>query len=169
MDPASPFAILSAVSSLAGVVLNLPTRLYSFIKATNLIDKSIEALYREVKALENILNTTEKSLTGAIRDEAEDPTLSDNSVWTSLENVVEDCRVSVEAFKSLVQDVRTDNKTHNPLKKAFKQINLNLRTQAIVAVRSRIHTHSICLQLAVQSITVYVYTVHPFDLALNPI
>lgn len=51
MDPVSPFAILSAVNSVGGAAFNLSTKLYSFIKATKKVDKSVEALYDEVKDL----------------------------------------------------------------------------------------------------------------------
>lgn len=155
MDPVSPFAILSAVNSIGGAVFNLSTKLYSFIKATKVVNKSVEALYHEVKGLENVLNTAGSTLT-AVRDQAEDPAFLDNGVWTSIRNAVQDCRVTVEALESLVQDVGTNAKTTNAFKKLVKQLNLNLNADQIVAVRGRVHTHCICLQLALQMLAVYV-------------
>lgn len=155
MDPVSPFAILSAVNSIGGAAFNLSTKLYSFIKATKVVDRSVEALYNEVKGLENVLNTAGSTLT-AVRDQAEDPAFLDNGVWTSIRNAVQDCRVTVEALVCLVQDVGTNAKTTNAFKKLVKQLNLNLNADQIVAVRGRVHTHCICLQLALQMLAVYV-------------
>ena len=156
MDPISPFAILSAVNSVGGVAFNLSTKLYSFIKATKVVDKSVEALYHEVKGLENILNTVRTTLTRTERNQAEDSALLGDSAWTSIENAVEDCRLTVEALDRLVQDVGTVAATTNPFKKILKQLKLNLNTDQLVAVKGRIHTHSTCLQLALQTLAVYV-------------
>lgn len=156
MDPVSPFTILGAVTSAGAAALNASTKLYIFIKATKAVDKSVEALYREVKGLENILDTAQSTLTNIVKDHAKDPALSAHGVMTAIENGVQDCRVTVEALNSLVQDVGTNNQTTNPFKKMFKQLKLNLSTDQIEAVRGRIHTHSICLQLALQTLAVYV-------------
>ena len=67
MDPVSPFAILNAVNSIGGAAFNLSTRLYSFIKATKVVNQSVEALYHEVKGLENVLNTARSTFTGTVR------------------------------------------------------------------------------------------------------
>ena len=156
MDPISPLAIVGAVNSVGGAVVSLSTKLYSFIQATKVVDKSIQALYLEVKGLQNVLNTAQTILNGTVRDHAEDPAQSVEGVWTSIENGVRDCRLTVEALDTLVSDVGTITGTANPIKKMFKQLKLNISTEQIVAVRSRIHTHSLCLQLALQTLSVYV-------------
>lgn len=157
MDPVS---IVGSVGSVVGVVFNLSTKLYSFIQATKVVDKSIEALYDEVKALENILNTTQTTLTATVRDYAEDCSLSVHGLWTSIDNGVQDCRVTVEALNSLVQNIGQNTETSNPFRKMLKQVKLNLNTDEVSAVRSRVHTHSICLQLAMQTLSVYVSHLH---------
>ena len=163
MDPISPFAILNAVTSVGGAVFNLSTKLYSFIKATEVVDKSVEELHREVQGLENVLNTAKNTLAETVRDHAQDPTLSVNGVWTSFKNGVDDCRVTVEALDSIIQDVGVGSGSGNPLKKAFKQVKLSLNTEQITTVRSRVHTHSICLQLVLQMLNVYVHVSYLYD------
>ena len=163
MDPVSPFAVLSAVNSVGGGAVSLSTKLYNFIKATRAVDKSVEELYREVQGLENVLNTARITLTETVRDHAQDPTLSANGVWTLFNNGVDDCRVTVEALDSIIQDVGVDSGSRNIFKKAFKQIKLSLSTDQITTVKSRIHTHSICLQLVLQMLNVYVRVTHPID------
>lgn len=86
MDPVSPLAIVGAVNSAGEVVVSLSTKLYSFIQATKVVDKSIEALYREVKGLENVLNTARTVLAGTVRENAKDPAQSVTGIWTSIEN-----------------------------------------------------------------------------------
>lgn len=167
MDPVSPFAILSAVTSVGGAVLNLSTKLYSFIKATKVVDKSVEELYREVQGLENVLNTARNTLAETVRDHAQDPTLPVNGVWTSFKNGVDDCRVTVEALESIIQDVGVDSGSSNTFKKAFKQVKLSLSTDQITTVRSRLHTHGICLQLVLQMLDVYFYVSYLYDDFLN--
>ncbi|CAD6593008.1 MAG: hypothetical protein ASARMPRED_006925 [Alectoria sarmentosa] len=154
MDPVSPFVILGAVTSAGGAAFNVSTKLYSFIKATKAVDKSVEALYREVKGLETTLYTAQRTLTKTVRDHAKDPALSADGIMASIENGAQDCRVTVEALNSLVQDVGTNNRTTNPFKKMLKQLKLNLSTDQIEAVRGRVHTHSICLQLSLQTLAV---------------
>ncbi len=141
---------------MAGVVVGLSIKLYSFIQATKTVNKSIEALHLEVKGLESVLTTAQTVLAGIERYYAKDPAQSVVSVWTSIGNGVQDCRLTVEALNTLVSDVGTNAGTANPIKKMVKQVNLNLNTEQIVAVRGRIHTHSMCLQLALQTLLVYV-------------
>ncbi len=86
MDPVSPLAIVGAVNSAGEVVVSLSTKLYSFIQATKVVDKSIEALYREVKGLENVLNTARTVLAGTVGENAKDPAQSVTGIWTSIEN-----------------------------------------------------------------------------------
>ena len=154
MDPVS---IVTSIGSVGGTVFKVSTRLYSFIKATKSVDKSIEALYDEVKRLEAVLTTAEATLTETAMKHTKDPTLAIKGLWTSIENGVQDCRVTVEALDGLVQDVGTVTGTNNLFEKTFRQLKLNLSTDEITAVRGRIHNHTICLQLALEMLSVYVY------------
>ena len=157
MDPVSPFAILSAVSSVGGGVVTLSKNLYSFIKAAKVVDNSVEELYREVQGLDTVFNTAQDTLTKTIKDHAQDPTLSTNGIWTSFKNGLDDCQVTVKALDSIILEIGVNKDNKNPFKKAFKQIKLSLSTDQIATVRSRVHTHSTCLQLALQMLDVYVH------------
>lgn len=164
MDPVS---ILGAVDSVGGAVISLSTRLYSFIQAAKVVDKSVEALYCEVKGLESVLNVSQTFLAETVKAHAKYPALSLNGAWTSIDNGVQDCRITVKALDSLVQNVGSIAGTTNPFKKMFKQIKLNLSTDQIVAVRARVHTHGICLQLALQTLSVYVLASRMLDHSLT--
>ena len=156
MDPLSPVAILNLVTSVGGVVLKLSTKLHSFVKATKVVEKSVQELHREVQVLGNVLTTTEKALAKIIKDHAHDATLSVDGVWTSLKDAADDCRVTVEALDSIVNRIGVDGGNKNFFKKALKQVKLSLSTDQITAVKTNIHTHYINLQLALLTLDVYV-------------
>ncbi|KAL8780768.1 MAG: hypothetical protein Q9213_006315 [Squamulea squamosa] len=156
MDPISPIAIVSAVSVIGVNVCTISAKLYIFIRATKAIDKSIEALYTEIKGLENVIKSAQGTLSNALDDFLGNPFFLAAEAWDSIKGAVDDCQITVETLTPIVQNVASSKPATNLFQWAFRQVKLELSADEVEAVRSRIHTHTMCLQLSMQMLIVSV-------------
>ena len=83
-----PVTIVTTIGSVGGTVFKVSTGLYSFIKATKSVDKSIVELYDEIKGLESVLTAAEATLVGTAIEHGKDFNLAVDGVWTSIQNGV---------------------------------------------------------------------------------
>ena len=145
-----PLSILGAVLTAIGTTYKISSTLFNFIQTTRAIDKTLDELNREVEGLTKALETVELSL--------QDPAISRiksgedaKGPWGFLDVAVTDTQHTVNALEGIVEGLGTVKKSANPLKKAGKQVKLNLDADQISKVKDRIHTHTTSLQLALQT------------------
>lgn len=147
-----PLSILGAVSALTKTTYWVSTTLFNFIQSSRVIDKTLEELNCEVEGLKKALESIEISL--------KDPAISRvksggdlNGPWCCLNDAVTDTQRTVNGLKGIVEGLGVVKKSANPFKKAVKQVKLNLEVDQVSGVKDRIHTHTTCLQLALQTAT----------------
>ena len=57
-----PISIVGAIGSTSRVVYAVSTALYTFITSAKVIDKSLDALHKEIRGLHDMLNTVDKTI-----------------------------------------------------------------------------------------------------------
>ena len=148
-----PLSIATTVGATCKFVYEVSTTLYAFINSAKVVDKSFEALHAEVQGLHRVLDLVEKTINEPALIQKDIATSLGNGIWTSIDHAVQDCQRTATALEQILRRLGNGDKASNLFKKAAKQIQLNISTDDINNIRSRIHTHSFNLHLALQMAT----------------
>ena len=149
MDPVSIIGLAGTASQGA---LWISTRLYTFIKSSATVDKTLGELRAEVDALNRILRTIEANLKGPAAARRGRVAAGDSEIWSALEIAIKDTQYTVCALQGTVEALALPKST-NFFRRAVKQAKLNLDADEIKEIKERIRTHCSCLQLALQMAT----------------
>ena len=162
MDPLSVTTTIGAVAQTADYALNAATTLYKLIKGTRNVNNTVRLLAGEVESLGNAYKAVYEKLQAVARDydsktEALEPDAQESlrSLWTIIEAQIKCCDETIDTLQICIQIVK--NGSSNAFKQGLRQFKLNLKSAEIETIRSRVQTHTIALQLFLQTLNMLVY------------
>ena len=144
------FSIISGALTVAQTTFTVSQALYNFIRSSKVVDKALKELHTEVVGLNEAL----KSIGLNLKDPAIALIKSSGSgkgPWSSLDVAITDTQRTVDALAEIVGGLGTVKSSASLFRKAAKQVKLNLDANQISHVRDRIQTHTVSLQLALQT------------------
>jgi hypothetical protein len=140
MDPLSIASAAAAGAKCLFIVVDL-------IAAYKQVDQSIRTLESLSRGLARVLD----HLAGALND----PVLNyqkNAGVWASVHGTVQSCETTIASFDAKLAPVR--EATRNGMHQAWRAFTLGLQQPEIDRLVSNMKTHSINLQLALQTVNV---------------
>ena len=146
--------LLGSVGAVRKLLSSVSATLYKAIQDMKPVDKTVEALFREIASLQGSIDAIDSALRqpptqAIIRDD------EDCDLWRSVNGCLLECRRTVERLKKLMGD-RENKPSLNPFRKAMKQNEVDWKSAEVVTLPQQIHSHSLAMQLALQAINVYV-------------
>lgn len=151
-----PISIISLAGSTTKTVYQISTQLYLFINRVKDADQSILALSNELSSLRRSLDAISTTLQNPIL-RSERAIASENTpIWAAVAGSLDDCRQSLQAFESKVAPYQHEKNRRNLLRKSATVWKLNLSDADIRTVRDQTNTHTSSLQIALQTINMYV-------------
>ena len=158
-----PISIAGAVLSVSTNAFNVSDKLYKYIEASGKVDETLKALRTEVMALHAVLESAQRTLmaTGEYRANKETDLAMD--MWPLISQALDDSQHSVDELDRLMRDVGDVAKDSSILKKAWKQFKLNHHEDELAAIKDLIRSHTTCLHLSFQLLTVSVCNPSPLN------
>ena len=144
MDPVS---IAGIVGPTLKTLYSVTTTLYTFITSAKKVDKSLENLQNEVRGLTRVLEDIETFLKDVIIAQTKNATLGRDGAWGPIYNAVQDTRHTIEALQKVLDRLGSPRDITNGIKKTMKQIQLNINSEEINDIRSRVQWHSTSLRM----------------------
>ena len=155
MDPVS---ITCAAGTATHGAYWVSTGLYNFIKASKVVDKTVNELQCEVVGLQGVLKSIGSCLQNSVAGRKGGGAAGEDEIWTSLDVAIKDAQRTIDALQNIVQDLNT-TRSSGFFRRAAKQVKLNLDAGQIDDIKVRIHTHTTSLQLALQMTTMFAHTI----------
>ena len=150
-----PLTIIASVAATSRAVTTISTTLVTFIRDTKQVDQTVDALLREVNSLKRtiraIKDVIQQTATQAVILQDQECNLA-NSIHDSLV----DCRTTLESLDRNLREIEVKNPSRNPFRQAVKQIKVNWNSGEFRTLRGQMHSHCLSMQLALQTINVYV-------------
>lgn len=143
MDPVS---IAGAVGPTLKTLYSVTTTLYTFISSAKKVDKSLENLHVDVRGLTRVLEDIETFLKDVIIAQTSDAALGTEGAWGPIYNAIQDTRRTVQELQDVLDHLGPPEKVTNAFKKTVKQVKLNLNSDEISSIKSRIQWHSTVLR-----------------------
>ena len=133
---------VSAVLEVGKAAWQLNSALYHLYQDTKSINKTVEDLNREVKALANTCDTIHEELEEAIgktgtRSNVYD---TDNRLWLRIQEQTTECKTTLNELSGIVSDIQEEG--GNIVSQGKRQIKMNSRKEDLLSVRSRLHSHT---------------------------
>ena len=154
-----PLSIIAFAGSVTNVVYQVSTTLYTFIKATKVVDQTVQSLCAEVDGISRMLDGISASLKNPLLTTARLAAQHDenNDLWNTVLGSLINCQGTLERLDKALEAIR-DKPSNGPswLKQSGRQLKLNLQEDDIRRFRSQLHTHNMTLQITLQMINVYV-------------
>jgi hypothetical protein len=119
------------------------------------VDKTVEALFREVGNLQRSID----AIDSVVQQPAAQATIRDDldtGLRKSVYGSLFECRRTLESLEKLLVNLEV-RKRRNVFGKAIKQIKINWRSEEFDTLRQQMNPHGLAMQLALQTINVYVY------------
>ena len=143
MDPVS---IAAAVGPALKTLYSVTTTLYSFITSAKKVGKSLEDLQGEVRGLTRVLEDIEAFPKDTVIAQTSYASSRTDGAWDPIYNAIQDTQRTIEALQKVLDRLGPPSKVTNGLKKAVKQVQLNINSEEISNIRSRVHWHSTILR-----------------------
>lgn len=150
-----PLTIIASVAATSRAVTTISTTLARFIRDTKQVDKTFDGLLREVESLKRSVN--------AIEDVMHQPAtqaviLQDRecNVGNSIDDSLVECRITLQDLDRTLEEIEVKSPSRNPFRQAVKQIKVNWNSDEFRTLRGQMHSHCLSMQLALQTINVYV-------------
>lgn len=118
-----PVTILISVGTASKIISSVSTTLYKFIQATKQVDKTVEALFREVGNLQRSID----AIDSVVQQPAAQATIRDDldtGLRKSVYGSLFECRRTLESLEKLLVNLEV-RKRRNVFGKAIKQIKIN--------------------------------------------
>ena len=133
-----PVTIAGLVGPTLKTLYTVTTTLYTFISSAKVVDKSLENLQVDVRGLTRALEDIETFVKDVI------PGIV--GAWDSIYNAIHDTRRTIEDLQKILDRLGPPGEVTNAFKKTVKQVQLNLNSDEISNIRSRIQWHSTVLR-----------------------
>jgi hypothetical protein len=122
--------------------------LYTLIKEIKNVDSKLTALSKEVTALTGVLNSVENTIRKC-HSQTLTLALLDEQIWQQLDNIMVDCKITLEGLDRLVAKIRSDSGARNfmkLLKKPSMHFKLTIQTDDISDFMNKIYKLNCALQ-----------------------
>ena len=144
MDPVS---IAGAVGPALKTLYSVTTTLYTFITSAKTVDKSLVNLQSEVRGLTRVLEDIETFLKDIIIAQTRNTTPGIDGAWGPIYNAIQDTRRTIGDLQKILDRLGSPSEITNGIKKTVKQIQLNINSEDINNIRSRVQWHSTSLRM----------------------
>jgi hypothetical protein len=152
-----PLTIVASVATTSRVVTAISTTLYRFIQDTKQVDSTVNALHREV----NNLKRTVTAIENVLRQPATQAVIGQDQEFhlaQAVDDSLVECRNTTERLGERLEGIRGNRPCRGVLGQMIKQIRMNWNSNEIKTFRDQMHSHCLAMQLALQTINVYVHT-----------
>ena len=143
MDPVS---IAGLVGPTLRTLYTVTTTLYTFITSAKKVDETLENLQGDVRGLTRVLEDIEAFLKGVIIAQTSHATPGTDAAWDPIYNAIHDTRRTIEDLQKVLDRLGPPSKITDGYKKAVKQVQLNINSDEISNIRSRVQWHSTVLR-----------------------
>ena len=143
MDPVS---IAGLVGPTLGTLYSVTTTLYTFVTSAKKVDKSLENLQGDVRRLTRVLEDVEIFLKDVIIAQTSHATPGTEGAWSPIHKAIHDIRRTIQDLQNVLDRLGPPSKVTNAFKKTVKQVQLNLNSDEISDIRSRVQWHSTVLR-----------------------
>ena len=150
MDPVS---ITATAFTAASTAYKISTCLYGFIQSAKTVDETLNMLYDTVKSLDSSLKSVDSTLKIAVVQRAITSHEVHRETLASITRSVQDCDHTLKALDARLNDVGQSRTSLNFFRKSILQVKLNMSQSGIINLRSHIQSHSISLQVAIDTLT----------------
>lgn len=135
MDPVS---IAGAVGPTLRTLYSVTTTLYTFVTSAKKVDKSLENLHVDVRGLTRVVEDIEIFLKDVIP--------GTQATCDPIYNAIRDTRHTIKDLQKILDRLGPPSEVTNVFKKTAKQVQMNLNSDEISSIRSRIQWHSSVLR-----------------------
>ena len=149
MDPVS---ITAAAFTASTTAYKVSTCLYGFIQSAKTVDESLNMLYDAVRSLEGSLTNVDSTMKTSVVHVATADTKAHRGPLASISQSVKDCKHTLKALESRLEDIGRPGANSNFFRKSILQIQLNMGQSEIDNLRSHIQSHSTSLQVAINTL-----------------
>lgn len=153
-----PLSIAAASAGLAVTCVKITGILYAWIDDMRNVDAAIRGFCEETLALSRILEAVSSAW-------KQNPSIAaaqaagDGRLWQSVKMTLDDCKATLARLDKKLDDIRGSKSLGMRIfGRASRQIRLSLRAADIAVYRQRILYYSGAMQLALQMINVYSYS-----------
>ena len=154
---ADPFSIIAGVISVADVSFRLTVFIKQLKDGADTIDKDLDDILREIDALhsinESIKCVFERDFDG---DDEESDTAKEASmnVWKEIAVVLEDCRMTLVDFDSLLAKIfgKLDSRAPAALTAIRRTLRKMLKEEQLAHIRQKLSTHHRLLELMLTAV-----------------
>ena len=143
MDPVS---IAGAVGPTLKTLYSVTTTLYTFVTSAKKVDKSLENLHVDVRGLTRVLEDIDTNLKDVNIAQTSDAAPGTEGAWDPTYNAIHDTRHTVQDLQGVLDRLGPPDRVTNAFKKTVKQVQLNLNSDEIGNIRSRIQWHTTVLR-----------------------
>lgn len=143
MDPVS---IAGLVGPTLRTLYTVTTTLYTFVTSAKKVDETLERLHGDVRGLTRVLEDIETFLKDIILAQTRHATLGTDDAWGRIYNAIHDTRRTIEDLQKVLDRLGPPSKITNGYKKAVKEVHLNINSDEISKIRSRVQWHSTVLR-----------------------
>ena len=159
MDPVSATHIAANALSVAKGAWDIGNALYKFIKDARSIDSTARAFAGETRALAAACNVVSTRLEAIVKERDAELGPNDsgsnqhNPLWACLDSQIIECRETVSQLQVTVECAQQDStKGTTFLGQATRQFKLDMKSNEIAELRTRIQSHTSSLQLILQAV-----------------
>jgi hypothetical protein len=145
-----PISALGNATALVKVVIGVSTTLFH----ARQVDQSLNSFWAEVTVLQSAIESIAGSLqSSSVRTASSSRGPVEMELWNSVDDSLHECRKTCDELATVLANIRGDHES-NAFRQAIKQFKLNLETENIRLLRSKVQIHSTSLHLALQVINV---------------
>lgn len=143
-----PISIISAAVAASKAVISLSTGIYNFIDSTRNVDQNVQGLQSEAFALNAIL----EAIKGSLSTQVQNGQTRDHNpgLWAAVLGSLQDCNRTIAGFQTSVDTIESHSRS------VVRMISLKYREDQLKGLRTQIRTHTAALNLALQTINMWV-------------
>ena len=164
-----PISIISLAGSTTKSVYQISTQIYVFINRVKEADETLVALSTELSGLRRSLDAISNALQNPLARSEKASAPENAPIWAAVAGALEDCRNSLQTFEKKIAPLVSEKNRRTFLKKSITVFKLNLSDADIKAIRDQINTHSNSLQIALQTVNMYVALLYVSLSPLSPV
>ena len=147
-----PLSIAAGSAGLFTLCVQCSTILYQFFEDNKKVDANVTTFCDEVDNLAQVLDALSTTLRhprtlAAVESSRQE---YDGKLWVNVDRLLDKCRASMESLRKLLQRLNRDSGGF--LRKPLKQLRLRLQSDDILQLRGQIQSHTLMMQITLQSI-----------------
>jgi hypothetical protein len=154
MDPVSNLGTASVASKAAYTV---STTIYTFVAAAKVVGKILKELQTEIDGLSRVLVAIESTLRQHIITGNRSAPVAQDFIWGLIELTIKDSQRTIAALQDVVDNLGIVQSSSSFFRRVITQVKFNLNSDEINAVKGRIQSHTLGLQLGLQLANMQVY------------